>query len=193
LTRFGPSAEVPRFDFCRCGDSNKNQRYKREEGACFSYKLQKLASVLKSQRNSLLYSKRASKMIPSKLLFLFSFILVPAFGLPSCCEPEHDSTKNQRVLDDYLDIWSGNLTLAETVFHPDVVLHSDRFPSSTGKGSDLISVTNRDEFVAFVQRSRKGWKRYTFTPIRSTGDGESVAVRWAMHGVIGSNFTLFPT
>ncbi|CAI7579153.1 hypothetical protein N7533_006577 [Penicillium manginii] len=132
-------------------------------------------------------------MIPSKLLFLFSFILVPAFGLPSCCEPEHDSTKNQRVLDDYLDIWSGNLTLAETVFHPDVVLHSDRFPSSTGKGSDLISVTNRDEFVAFVQRSRKGWKRYTFTPIRSTGDGESVAVRWAMHGVIGSNFTLFPT
>lgn len=132
-------------------------------------------------------------MIITKVLFLFSFIIAPAIGFPSCCETELVNTRNQRVLDDYLDVWSGNLALAETVFHPDVVLHSDRFPSSTGKGSDLISVTNRDEFVAFVQRSRKGWKRYTFTPIRSTGDKDSVAVRWAMHGVIGSNFRLFPT
>lgn len=132
-------------------------------------------------------------MIIGRALFLFSNILAPAVGLPSCFEPELVSTKNQRVLDDYLDVWSGNLALAETVFHPDVVLHSDRFPSSTGKGSNLISVTNREQFVAFVQRSRKGWKRYTFTPIRSTGDKDAVAVRWAMHGVIGSNFTLFLT
>jgi hypothetical protein len=152
-----------------------------------------LASISQNLEKLTLLLERHFEMIISKVIFRFSFILAPAVGLPSCCETGFVNTKNQRLLDDYVDVWCGNLALVEKVFHPDVVLYSDRFPSSTGKGRNLISFTNRDEFVTFVQRSRKGRKRYTFTPIRSTGDEDSVIVRWAMHGVIGSNFTLFPT
>ncbi|KAJ5432825.1 uncharacterized protein N7458_011981 [Penicillium daleae] len=80
-----------------------------------------------------------------------------------------------------------------TTFHPDVVLSSDRFPSSSGNGSDLTVVTNRSQFSAFVQRSRNGWEKYTFEPIHSLYDVNSIAVRWKMNGVLGANFTLFLT
>ncbi|KAJ5963850.1 uncharacterized protein N7479_003726 [Penicillium vulpinum] len=83
--------------------------------------------------------------------------------------------------DNYITVWGGSLLLIDTSFHPDVVLFVDSFPSASGNGSSATNVTNRNEFTAFVERSR------------TVAADHSVAVRWIMHGVLGSNFKLFPT
>lgn len=136
-------------------------------------------------------------MILSNILLPFISLLASAAASnTSCCQTEAQVVNtefHQRLLANYLSVWGGDLALAETVFHPDVVLHADRFPSSTGKSSDLIRVTNREEFVAFVQKARSGWKKYTFDPIKWTGNEYSLAIRWAMHGVLGSDFKQLPT
>ncbi|CRL18414.1 unnamed protein product [Penicillium camemberti] len=112
----------------------------------------------------------------------------------SCCGVDITSCSyHERLLENYIAVWGGNLSLIDTVFHPDVVLFADSFPSASGKGSSATHITNRNEFAAFVKRSRTGWKEYYFEPIRTVAADHSIAVRWIMHGVLGSNFTLFPT
>ncbi|KAJ5626446.1 hypothetical protein N7528_003873 [Penicillium herquei] len=114
----------------------------------------------------------------------------------ACSSCRHDVTTNsyhEHILNNYLAVWDGDLSLLKSTFHPDVVLYSDRFPSSTGNGSDATVITNREEFAAFVERARNGWDSYTFNPITWVGGGHSVVVRWKMEGVLGSNFTLFET
>ncbi|KAJ5890134.1 hypothetical protein N7504_010944 [Penicillium tannophilum] len=97
------------------------------------------------------------------------------------------------MLNQYISVWDGDLSLVKSTFHPDVRLFSDRFPSSTGNGSTLTAVTNRDEFAAFIENARVGWGKYTFDPIRWVSNGHQIAVRWKMEGILGSNFTRFPT
>ncbi|KAJ5369296.1 uncharacterized protein N7496_009056 [Penicillium cataractarum] len=112
----------------------------------------------------------------------------------ACCRGyAKDGSHQETILSNYLAIWGGDLSLMDTTFHPDVALSSDRFPSSSGNGSDLTVVTNRTQFTAFVEKSRNGWESYTFDPIHSLYDDSSIAVRWKMNGVLGANFTLFPT
>ncbi|KAJ5114164.1 hypothetical protein N7456_002698 [Penicillium angulare] len=131
------------------------------------------------------------------LLQLSSFLLfteAASATADSCCKSDIvSSAHHERILNNYLAIWNGDLSLVKSVFHPDVVLFSDRFPSSTGNGSEITGVTNRAEFASFVTRSRTGWASYEFTTIRSVSSGYDIAVRWKMDGVLGKNFTLFPT
>ncbi|KAJ5927866.1 hypothetical protein N7466_006822 [Penicillium verhagenii] len=111
-----------------------------------------------------------------------------------CCRGDvTTSSYHQKMLDQYLSVWDGDLSLVKSTFHPDVKLYSDRFPSSTGNGSTLTEITNREQFAAFVEKSRDGWSKYTFDPIRWVSSGHQIVVRWKMEGVLGSNFTLFPT
>ncbi|CAI7567245.1 unnamed protein product [Penicillium glandicola] len=135
-----------------------------------------------------------------KLNLILNFALCSLLGSSgalagsSCCGPDITSRAyHARLLDNYIAVWGGNLSLIDTVFHPDVVLFVDSFPSANGNGSTVTHVTNRDEFTAFVERSRTGWKEYYFEPIRTVAADYSIAVRWKMHGILGSNFTLFPT
>lgn len=137
-------------------------------------------------------------MAPLSTLFTLVISSLVAFSnahaSSACCKGyAKDGRHQETILSNYLAIWGGDLSLMDTTFHPDVVLSSDRFPSSSGNGSDLTVVTNRTQFSAFVQRSRNGWEKYTFEPIHSLYDVNSIAVRWKMNGVLGANFTLFPT
>lgn len=86
------------------------------------------------------------------------FLAIPSMPVITsalvCCEAGLLRTKyHQQILGDYLSARRGNMNLAEIVFRPDIVLLSDRLPSTTGKGSGLISDTNRNTFIAFVQKS----------------------------------------
>lgn len=122
---------------------------------------------------------------------LCSMLALPSALASSCCRDDiTTSAFHERLLKNYLAVWDGDLSLINATFHPDVVLHSDRFPSTTG--STIIQVNNRAQYKAFVERSRSGWESYTFDPIHSVAADHSVAVRWIMNGIIG-NFTLFPT
>ena len=103
--------------------------------------------------------------------------------------PEHHG----QVIKNYLAIWSGDLSLANTTLSPNLTLQADRFPSPTGSGSVPIVVNSAEAFTAFVQRSRTGWDKYSFVVDKSVANGLHIAIRWRMEGVIGANFTLVPT
>lgn len=109
-------------------------------------------------------------MLNNILCFFFAIPMPVVASAPVCCKAEFSGTKDhQQILESYLSVWSVNL--AEKVFHPDVVDHSDRFPFSDGKDSDLvIGIDNRNTFITFIQKSRKDWMTYTFNPIESTVD-----------------------
>ncbi|KAJ5692001.1 hypothetical protein N7462_001424 [Penicillium macrosclerotiorum] len=129
------------------------------------------------------------------LSFALSLLAVPSTLASQCSCRDDITTKvyHQHILNNYLAVWGGKFSLINTTFHPDMVVFSDRFPSSTGNGSTLTRVTNRDEFTAFVKKSRNGWKEYSFTPIQFVANDDAMAVRWKMNGILGANFTLFPT
>ncbi|KKK24330.1 hypothetical protein AOCH_002100, partial [Aspergillus ochraceoroseus] len=100
---------------------------------------------------------------------------------------------HEYILNNYLDIWNGDLSLINSTFSPDLAFHSDRFPSSTGVGSVAIQIPTAQAFRAFVIRSRTGWNQYTFHPYKWAADGLNIAVRWRLEAVMGHNFTLAPT
>lgn len=90
-------------------------------------------------------------------------------------------------------MWAGNMSLIDSVFHSDVELYVDRFPSRTGKGSSETRAKNRKELTSFVTRSRAGWDEYYFEPIRTVAADHTIAARWIMHGILGPNFKTFQT
>ncbi|KAH6995169.1 hypothetical protein EDB80DRAFT_877044 [Ilyonectria destructans] len=94
----------------------------------------------------------------------------------------------QGLADNYLSLWGGELSLVDSVIHPKISLIADRLPSSVG--SDIIQVGNIDEYVAFVQKSRAGWKEYNFDVIHMVGNGNQMAIRWKMNGITSANMTL---
>lgn len=158
-----------------------------------------LSVSLISKNWSIILQPSAGAII-MKLNFIFHAVLCSLLSFPvtlagpSCCRADITSSAyHDRLLENYIAVWGGDLSLIGTIFHPDVVLYLDRFPSKSGKGSTVTHVTNRTELVAFVERSRGGWKEYRFEPIRSVAADHSIAVRWEMHGILGSNFTLFQT
>ncbi|KAJ5118912.1 hypothetical protein N7448_010619 [Penicillium atrosanguineum] len=126
--------------------------------------------------------------------FYYLLSLPIAIAGPSCCRDDISSAAyHDHILNNYIAIWAGDSSLIGSTFHSDVVLEIDRFPSASGKGSSIIHVSNRTQMTAFVERSRSGWKEYYFEPISSVAANFSIAVRWRMHGVMGSNFTSFST
>jgi hypothetical protein len=100
---------------------------------------------------------------------------------------------HEHILEQYQSVWNGDLSLANSTFSPRITFHTDRFPSHTGVGSDPITVTTPGAFVGFVEQSRAGWDKYTFTTYRWVGDGDRIAVRWILDAVMGANFTSLPT
>lgn len=96
-----------------------------------------------------------------------------------------------QIKDNYLAIWDGNLTLINSTFAPIIDFHADRFPS--GNTSSLLSISTREDFLAFVERSRTGWEQYEFKVHAWVANGNHIAVRWMMDGIIDENYTLAPT
>jgi hypothetical protein len=75
-----------------------------------------------------------------------------ALGSP-CCGPDLTSRAyHDYLLKGYIAMGVDNLSLIDTILHPDVVLYVYRFPPASGKGSSVAYVTSRKEFIAFVER-----------------------------------------
>lgn len=131
--------------------------------------------------------------VQSAALFGFLGMLQLANALPSCCPNVATKDFHKQVLDNYIGLWGGDYSVASKLLDPAVVVYSDRLPSSTGVGSTQGNITSRDQYVAFVERSRNGWQEYNFEVLRWTSSDDNLALRWRMHGIIGDNFTTFPT
>ena len=130
-----------------------------------------------------------SKVAVVGLLSLCSAVMAECICKEDITSAEHHA----EIAQNYLDVWNGNLGLVNSTFSSDVVVHADRFPLATGNGSAFLSINSRQDFVAFVERSRTGWDEYGFDLYKSAGQDLNVAIRWVMNGVVGANFTLLPT
>lgn len=129
-------------------------------------------SLISKHWNIILQSSAGAIVMKLNIIFhaaLCSLLNLPvALAGPSCCRADITSSAyHDHLLENYIAVWGGNLSLIGTIFHPDVVLYIDRFPSKSGKGSTVNHVTNRTELTAFIERSRGGWKEYRFEPVRS--------------------------
>lgn len=123
--------------------------------------------------------------------------LTPLLALSSaavCCNP-HAATQKQRdlIADNYLNLWNGDFSLINSTFSPQISIHADRLPSSTGVGSDPLDITTSQGFLDWVKKSRTGWDKYSFIKYKSAGEGHNIAIRWSLDAVIGANFTMVPT
>ncbi|KAH8647805.1 hypothetical protein BX600DRAFT_503171 [Xylariales sp. PMI_506] len=106
--------------------------------------------------------------------------------------PDFNSTAHHaKIVDNYLKLWKGDLSLLNETLSPNIQFNADRFPSSTGVGSDQKIITTREEFGDFVTSSADGFSMYGFEAHYWLGQGKYIAVRWYLDGVIG-NFTKFP-
>lgn len=156
-----------------------------------------------TSHNNLLYHHHPfhltflSNLLPIKMGFKSTFMQL-ALVLPSLLIVSSSPVEGRRappherdfqgLADNYLSLWGGKLSLVDSVIHPKISLIADRLPSSVG--SDVIQVGNIDEYVAFVQKSRDGWKKYNFDVIHMVGNGNQMAIRWKMNGITSANMTL---
>lgn len=107
----------------------------------------------------------------------------------SCCVKDIGSFEfQQNLANNYLKMWGGDLKIAEQILHKDLVMHADRLPSANG--SDLLRVTSREGFEAFIQKSRTGWSKYWFDLTYWVGNGNQMALRWKMNGIVGKEMPL---
>lgn len=65
------------------------------------------------------------------------------------------------VLDRYLNIWHGDLSLIDSKLAPTLSLYADRFPVANG-GSRPMEIRTAKGFRAFVVRYKIGWEKYEF-------------------------------
>lgn len=135
-------------------------------------------------------------MQPNSVLYFVLFVLPtsttssPApssYGSALCpnavaLTPAHHA----RIVDNYLQLWYGDISVLNDTFSPHITFHGDRFPSSTGTGSEILELNTSSAFGDFVLSSRKGWKRYGFKPTYWLGEQNKVAIRWRLDGVIGN-------
>ncbi len=111
---------------------------------------------------------------------------------PSSCSnsqfatPEH----HQKIADNYLASWNGDLSLVKATFAPKLQFFGDRFPTSDGTGSALLTITSAEEFEAFIRKARAGWEKYEFTRLGWAAQGDWIFQRWTMNGIVGEGFPI---
>ena len=117
---------------------------------------------------------------------------VCARSVPECRSSKVSShSHHAHIVNNYLKLWAGDLSLVNQTFDPEITFNADRFPSSSGTGAAPLIITTSEEFGAFVNSSRQGSEKYQFDPIYWLGEGNRVAIRWRLDSIIG-NFTRFP-
>jgi hypothetical protein len=100
----------------------------------------------------------------------------------------------ERMLNNYINIWNGDLSLVNETFEQAVTLQADRFPTGAHGSSQFApSVNSSTAFGAFVQGTRSSLREYKIIPQYSAGEGRHIAVRWVMQGVMSNHFTPVPT
>ena len=120
-------------------------------------------------------------------------ITVLAMAVSGECSPSRTITAQhrERILDNYIKIWNGDLSLVNETFSSAMTLQIDRFPKGA-RGSVALPPTFNSsiDFAAFVERTRSTLREYKIIPQKSVGEGRGIAFRWVMEGVMGDNFTL---
>jgi hypothetical protein len=108
------------------------------------------------------------------------------------CGPSRTITNQHRekILDNYVKIWNGDLSLVNETFAPILTLQIDRFPAGSHGSVTIGPTLNSSTFAAFVERTRSTLREYSIIPQKWVGEGRGIAVRWVMEGVMGDNFTL---
>jgi hypothetical protein len=100
-------------------------------------------------------------------------------------------SRHANIVNNYLNLWKGDLSLVNQTFDPEITFNADRFPSSSGTGSAPLIITTSEGFGAFVNASRQGFETYGFDAFYWLGEGNRVAIRWRLDSIIG-NYTRFP-
>lgn len=98
----------------------------------------------------------------------------------------------QDVLNRYLKIWHGDISLIDSTLAPTLSLYVDRFPVANGGGRP-IEINTANGFRAFVVRYRIGWEKYEFMIYTWIGNGNLLAVRWRLQAIMGLNFFILLT
>ncbi|KAJ6780102.1 hypothetical protein PWT90_01031 [Aphanocladium album] len=117
-----------------------------------------------------------------------------AAAIKSC--PGHFTTPgyHQKIMNDYLAIWAGNLSLVNSTFAPHLTLQGDRFPTGAHGSVQLAPLVNSPEaFSGFVRQTRANFGEYGFRVQRWAGDGANVVFRWTLEGKVGKAFKAVPT
>ena len=136
-------------------------------------------------------------MLPT-FSFILTFVTLSSFTMAAppphpqgrCCKPEYATNAHHaHIVDNYLKLWYGDLTVLNDTLSPVISFHADRFPSSDGKGSVQIQLNSSEAFGEFVMTSRIGFKTYGFKPYYWLGQGNLVSIRWYLDGVIGPDFS----
>ncbi|KAJ4249097.1 hypothetical protein NW762_012431 [Fusarium torreyae] len=101
---------------------------------------------------------------------------------------------HKKILNQYVDIWGGNISLVNTTFAPEVTLYIDRFPTGSNGSVEIGPyITNPASFAAFVEKTRSGLRQYDISVKKWVGEGYGIAARWAIEIVLGDDFKNVPT
>jgi hypothetical protein len=139
-------------------------------------------------------TRKISSMTLIKFSGLLAAIILAFSNFSTALTTSYNTQAHyEHMLSNYLNIWNGDLSLVDSTFSSTISVHADRFPSPTGKGSVPLNIASSATFEAFVRRARDGWDRYAFVPYKWVGGDNNIAVRWMLDGIVGANFTLFPT
>ena len=131
-------------------------------------------------------------VVPAYFAITMTINVVCARSVPECTSSKISSRSHHAsIVNNYLKLWKGDLSLVDQTFDPEITFNADRFPSSSGTGSAPLTITTSEEFGAFVNASRQGFEKYGFDAFYWLGEGNRVAIRWHLDSVIG-NYTRFP-
>lgn len=133
-------------------------------------------------------------MLSSYLLTLITLPLALAAPTKCCNKAVTSHAYHEKIMNNYLNVWAGDLSLVNSTFAPALTLHGDRFPTGAHGSVQLAPMVNSSAaFAAFVQSTRSGFDKYEFAVDRWAGDGLNVVIRWILKGVIGPKFKVVPT
>ncbi|KIN05424.1 hypothetical protein OIDMADRAFT_25981 [Oidiodendron maius Zn] len=131
-------------------------------------------------------------VVPAYFAITMAINVVCARSVHECTGSTISSRSHHAsIVNKYLKLWKGDLSLVDQTFDPEITFNADRFPSSSGTGSAPLTITTSEEFGAFVNASRQGFEKYGFDAFYWLGEGNRVAIRWHLDSVIG-NYTRFP-
>lgn len=133
-------------------------------------------------------------MLPSFILSLFvGATAAAAADVPGRAHFTSHSY-HETVMNRYLAIWAGDLSLVNSTFAPSLTFSGDRFPTGAHGSAQLAPfITSPGTFAGFVQQTRANFDEYRFSVQRWAGEGVNIAVRWTLEGVVGESFKAVPT
>ncbi|KAH6949649.1 hypothetical protein BKA56DRAFT_682731 [Ilyonectria sp. MPI-CAGE-AT-0026] len=105
-------------------------------------------------------------------------------------KPRYENQKE--ILDQYVRIWNGDLSLEMATFNADAKMHIDRL--FTGNETVYLPINSSKAIIDFVQLARQGWSKYEFIVLWTAGsEGQNLALRWMLNAVIGPDFNPIET